>query len=214
MTNRAADQRKAARVAGFLYLIIIITSLLSVFLVESKLVVPEDAAATFNNIMANELLFRIGAAYDLIMYASVVVLSVALYVILKTVNKNLALFGLSLRLGEAILGCLTALSSFIILLLINGKDFSLVFETEQLHVLVGLFLEVNYAVTSIVFIFLSLGSLVFCYLFFQSNYIPRILAAFGIFSFLLTIIGTFINILSPFSTWMLWGGVRRLFFLN
>jgi hypothetical protein len=103
MTTRAADVslRKTVRVAGFLYLIIIVTSLLSMIFIDSKLIVPGDDAATFNNIMANELLFRIGVAYDLTMFASVVILAWALYVILKTVNKNLALLGLFWRLGEA-----------------------------------------------------------------------------------------------------------------
>jgi hypothetical protein len=190
-------QQKAARVAGFLYLIIIITSILSMILVESKLIVPGDAAATVNNIMANELLFRIGAAYDLIMFASVVILSVALYVILKTVNKNLALLALSWRLAEAILGCVAALSSLIVLLLLNGEIYSAAFATQQLQALVGLFLDVRSAALTLVFVFLSLGTIVFCYLFFKSKYIPRILAAFGIFSFLLMLIGSFVSILLP-----------------
>jgi hypothetical protein len=193
----ADTQQKAARVAGFLYLIIIITSILSMILVESKLVVPGDAAATVNNIMANELLFRIGAAYDLIMFASVVILSVALYVILKTVNKNLALLALSWRLAEAILGCVAALSSLIVLLLLNGEIYSAAFATQQLQALVGLFLDVRSAALTLVFVFLSLGTIVFCYLFFKSKYIPRILAAFGIFSFLLMLIGSFVSILLP-----------------
>jgi len=197
-SNKTADtQQKAARVAGFLYLIIIITSILSMILVESKLVVPGDAAATVNNIMANELLFRIGAAYDLIMFASVVILSVALYVILKTVNKNLALLALCWRLAEAILGCVAALSSLIVLLLLNGEIYSAAFETQQLQALVRLFLDVRSAALTLVFVFLSLGTIVFCYLFFKSKYIPRILAAFGIFSFLLMLIGSFVSILLP-----------------
>ncbi|GAH06899.1 unnamed protein product, partial [marine sediment metagenome] len=63
----------------------------------SKLIVPGNDAATFNNIMANEWLFRTIAAYDLLMIVSVVILSLALYVILKTVNKNLALLALRLK---------------------------------------------------------------------------------------------------------------------
>ena len=197
MANRMADtsQQKAARVAGLAYLLIIITSLLAMIFGPFKLIVKGNHVATFNNIMANEGLFRIGAAYDLIMFASVVILALALYVVLKPVNKNLALLALLWRLGEAILGCLTVLGSFIVMLLLNGEEYSTVFETEQLQALVGLFLDVNSAVLSIVFVFLSLGTIVFCYLFFKSKYIPGILAAFGIFSFLLMLIGTFVSIL-------------------
>jgi hypothetical protein len=199
MTNRITDVslRKAARVAGLAYFLIIVTSLLSMMFVESKLVVPGDDAATFNNIMANEWLFRIGAAYDLIMFASVVILAVALYVILKTVNKNLALLALSWRLAEAILGGVTVLISFIVLQLLNGEAYSAVFKTEQLQALVGLFLDVRTAALEIVIVFLCLGTIIFCYLFFKSRYIPRTLAAWGIFSFILMLIYTFMKIFLP-----------------
>jgi hypothetical protein len=162
-----------------------------------KLIVEGNDAATFSNLMANELLFRITAAYDLIMYASVVILSIALYAILKTVNKNLALFALCCRLIEAIMGCLAVLSSLVVLQLLNGENYSAVFEAEQLQALVGLFLDVHSAALSILIVFISLGTIVFCYLFFKSKYIPRILAVFGIFSFLLVLIKAFVVILFP-----------------
>ncbi len=153
--------------------------------------------------MANQLLFRIGSAYELIMYASVVILAWALYVILKPVNKNLALLALLWRLVEAILGCISVLSGLIVLQLLNGENYSAAFETEQLQALVRLFLDVQWAVVTILFVFISLGTIVFCYLFFKSKYIPRILAAFGIFSFLLALIGSFVNILVPNNTAMM-----------
>jgi len=189
--------QKAARIAGLMYFLIIITSLLSMIFGPYKLIVEGNVAATFKNIMDNELLFRIGTIYDLIMFASVVILSVALYAVLKTVNRNLALLGLLWRLGEAILGCLSVLSSLIILQLLKGKGFSLIFEFGQVQTLVGLFLDVSSAAISMVMVFLSLGTIINCYLFFKSKYIPRILAAFGIFSFLLVLIWSFLNILIP-----------------
>jgi hypothetical protein len=109
------------------------------------------------------------------------------------------------------LGCLTALSRFLVLLLLNSQDSSSVFETGQLQALIGVFLNVNSAVIAIVFVFLSLGSIAFCYVFFTSRYIPRLLAAFGIVAYLLTLIGTFINIFFPFDAWMVFGAPTILF---
>jgi len=199
MTSRIADisQRKATRVAGIAFLLTLIIPILSTIFVYSKLIVSGNAVATANNIMANEVLFRIGIASDLIMSMNVVVLSLALYVILKTVNQELALFALLWRLGEATLVGVAALSSLIALLLLNGGVYSVVFESEQLQALAGLFLDVRYAVFSITFAFLGLGMTVFCYLFFKSRYIPGILAAFGIVSYLLLLIYSFVNILLP-----------------
>jgi hypothetical protein len=160
-----------------------------------KLIVPGNDAATTNNIMANELLFRIGVANDTLMFVLVVVLSLALYVILKTVNKNLALLALLMRFGEGIIGgVVTLLGGLIPLLLLNGET---EFETEQLQALIGLFLDVQTAGLNIVIIFMGLGGIVFCYLFLKSKYIPRVLAAWGILTYLTMLILSFVNILLP-----------------
>jgi hypothetical protein len=200
MTKLTADKslQKAARVAGLAYLLIIVTSTPLWAFDTFKFIVEGNDAATFSNIMAKELLFRFTTAYELFMYVGVVILSIALYAILKTVNKDLALFALCCRLIEAIMGCLVVLSSLVVLQLLNGENYSAVFEAEQLHALVGLFLvDVQSAARSILIVFISLGTIVFCYLFFKSKYIPRILAGFGIFSFLLTLIYYIVAILFP-----------------
>ena len=56
-----------------------------------RLIVPGNAAETARNIAAHESLFRLNIACDLIYVAGVVVLLAALYVILKRVDRNLAL---------------------------------------------------------------------------------------------------------------------------
>ena len=120
------------------------------------------------------------------------------YVILKTVNKNLALLAMLLRSGEAILGSATVLISFIVLLLLNGKDYSSVFETEKLNALAGLFLNVRTAALDIVLIFVGIGGTIFCYLFFKSYYVPRVLALWGIFTYISMLLIGLINILLPY----------------
>jgi hypothetical protein len=161
--------------------LVILLGIVSVgFLVESN-IVPGDEAATVRNILANELLFRAGIAGEVMMYVLVVLLSLALYVILRTVNGNLALLALLWRLGEAIIGGgVTVISGLIPLLLLNGEA---AFETEQLQALVGLFLQVRQAGLDVVLIFIGMGGTLFCYLFFRSKYVPRILAAWGMFTY-------------------------------
>ena len=199
MTNRTAEASPLfyARITGFLYMFIIIIGVLNGIFIDSKLIVLGNDAATATNIIANDLLFRTGIASILVLYASVVVLSWALYVLLKKVNKNLALLAMILRSGEAILGAATVLISFIVLLLLNGNGYSTVFESEQLQAFVGVFLNVRTAGLDIVLLFVGLGGTVFCYLFFTSKYVPRILAAWGIFTYLSMIILSFVSILFP-----------------
>ncbi len=200
MTDPIIDTslRSAVKVAGIAYLLALIIPTLSTIFIFSKLIVSGNDAATAYNIMANELLFRIGITSDLIMATIIVVHALVLYVILKTVNKDLALLALSWRLGEASLVCVAALCGLITLLLLNGTVYSVVFDTAQLQALAGLFLDIRYAVYfSIVYVFLGLGSTIFNYLFLKSKYIPGSLAALGIFSYLLLLIYAFVNILLP-----------------
>ncbi len=198
MTNYTVDasQRKAAKVAGLIFLFIVIGWTLNWTLVDSKLIVAGNATATVNNIMANELLFRIGITNQLIFSISGVVLALALYIILKPVNKNLALLALFLKLTEAILGAVIALCSFIALLILKGQALT-VFEPEQIQTLVGLFLNGRISISAIPMVFLGINLMVFFYLLFKSKYVPRILAGFGILSYALIFIYALITLLLP-----------------
>ncbi len=199
MTDHITDisQQTAVKIAGWAYLLIILTSILSMVLGPYRFMQSGDIAITFNNLVAHELSFRLDTAYGLIMFASVVVLAVALYVILKPVNKTLAFLAMLWRVAEAVLGCLMILSSLIVLLLIDGGNYAAVFDTGQLHALVGLFLDLNLAALSMLFVFIGLGTIVNCYLFYKSQYIPRILASVGIFAFSLVLIAALGSIIVP-----------------
>ena len=197
MTNHTtvASQFIYARVAGLSYLITIVLGIFSVNFIASSLIVPGDGAATISNIVSNEMLFRIGIASEIMMYVLVILLSLALYVVLKSVNKNLALLALLWRVAEAIIGgATTVLSGIIPLLLLNSEA---VFETEQLQALVGLFLDVRGAGLDIVLIFIGMGGTIFCYLFYKSKYVPRTLAVWGILTYLTMLILSFASILLP-----------------
>ncbi|MCH7887085.1 MAG: DUF4386 domain-containing protein [Candidatus Marinimicrobia bacterium] len=93
MTNRTADisLRKAARIAGFGYLIIFILGIFANFFGFESLIVPGNAATTANNIIANESLFRFGIAGWVFILTIDAVVAWALYVLLKTVNRSLSL---------------------------------------------------------------------------------------------------------------------------
>lgn len=184
-----------ARVAGLAYLLTMMLGIFSVNFVETRLIVPENSAETVNNIMENEILFRVGVASEIMMFVLVVLLSFALYVVLKTVDRNLALLALLWRLAEAIVGAGTIILSGLIPLLLLNKRAE--FETEHLQAWVGMFLDVRSAGLDVVLIFIGVGGMVFCYLFFKSKYVPRILAAWGIFTYLTMLIISFVSILTP-----------------
>jgi hypothetical protein len=199
MTDRTADSSQLvyARIAGVAYILIIVIGVLSGTLIDSKLIVPGDDGLTARNIMDNELLFRIGIIGALVMYAGVLLLSAALYVVLEKVNRNLALLAMLLRSGEAIVGVAMVLLSFVVLFLLNGEGRSTAFDTPQLHALAGVFLDVRAGGLDLVLVLVGLGGTVFCYSFFVSRYVPRALAAWGIFTYLSILVLAFVSILMP-----------------
>ena len=85
------SQRKAATVVGFSYLFALPPAIFSEFYVLGKLLVYNNAVETARNIMAHERLFRLGTASNLTVFAIDIVLITALYAVLKSVNRNLAL---------------------------------------------------------------------------------------------------------------------------
>jgi hypothetical protein len=184
-----------ARLAGLAYVLIILIGIFSVSYIETSLVVAGDDAATVNNLLANQLRFRIGVLSEILMFVLVILLSLALYVILKRVDKNLALLALLWRFGEAIIGGGVAVLSGIVPLLLLNRESAL--NAEQLQPLVGLFLAVRGAGLDVVLIFVGAGGTLFCYLFFKSKLIPRILAAWGMLTYLSMLILAIVSILVP-----------------
>src|SRR5436305_9255375 len=86
-----ASPQAYARIGGALYLIIIVAGILGELFIRGRIIVTGDAAATAHNIMASQSLWRVGIAGDLVMHVCDVPLMLIFYVLLRPVNKNLAL---------------------------------------------------------------------------------------------------------------------------
>lgn len=193
-----SSQSNAARLAGLLYLIAMATGLFAEFYVHfpSTLIVSGDAAKTASNIMANERLYRIGIANNIVTFAIDVVLIWALYVLLKPVNRNLALLAVFFRLVETTIACAAIINSYVAMQFVSDADHLKAFDSNQIQALS--ILHDTYALTFVVVaIFLGLGSTIFNYLLFKSRYIPKALAAWGVFASLLLLMSQFAIIIFP-----------------
>ena len=167
--------KKTARMAGFLYLIYLVIQISSNVLGWSRLIVFGDAATTAKNIMASAWQFRIGFVGDLVAAVLFLVTAWALYVLLKPVNKNLALLFLLLNLGGVAVQCLSDLHLFAALLLSSGADYLRVFQADQLQALAMLFLYLRQNGFMIAQIFFGAWLFPLGYLVFKSGFLPRIL---------------------------------------
>ena len=198
MTTTSIDdsQRKAARVAGFAYLFSLAIEVIHEFFISPHLNVAGNAAETARNILAHEQLFRLGIACDLIYAAGTVVLLAALYVILKPVSRTLALLATFWRLIYAVTWVVIALNLFTALRLLSGTDYLQAFGAEQLQALARLHLS-GFDTYYVGLLFYGLASTACAYLWLESRYIPRGLAAWGVIASAWCAICTFVFIISP-----------------
>src|SRR5262245_18571661 len=104
------SQRTAAKIAGVTGLLGVAIVVFGNYVLLSPLIVPRDAVETARNIMAHQTQARLALICFLLYSANVVVLLAALYVILKPVNRILALIGALFRLVFALLWFLATLS--------------------------------------------------------------------------------------------------------
>jgi hypothetical protein len=154
------SQRTAARVAGFAYLVTFATVVYVNFGIHDRLMVAGNAAETARNILAHERLFRIGIAGDLVYCAGVVVLLTALYVILKPVNRGLALLAAFWRLVWVLIWLVMTLNLFAALRLLRGADYLRAFEAERLQALARLYLGTRFDYYYVGLLFGALASTV------------------------------------------------------
>src|SRR5207244_13255702 len=109
---------KAARVAGAVYLSMVLTAPFSLIYVPRKLIVQGNATATANNILAHETLFRLGIVADLITAVIFIFVVMALYRLLSGVNRTHASHMVALVLVSAAFGFIYLLNNFVSLILI------------------------------------------------------------------------------------------------
>jgi len=170
-------RQKTARVAGFLYLLHFVTFFLADNGVHSTAVGSVDVAATIRNIVSSQGLFRMGFVSFLLTAVFFVLAAWALYVLLKPVNKDVALLFVLLNLGGVAIWCVSQLGEYAVLLLMNGSTDLQVFQTDQLQALSALFLKLYQHGYMIAQIVLNLWLFPLGYLVYKSGFLPRI---FGI----------------------------------
>jgi len=180
-TELERAQRTAARIVGFLYLFTNATAIYA-FSVRNKLIVPRDAAHSAANIVGSESLFRTAIAMELVTIAAVLVLVWGLYVTLKPINLNLVWLGTFFRLAENFVLAFVTVLEIAVLVVVKSPAYLQAFSAEQSQGLAYAVIRVYDNTFNIGFFFLGIGSAVFSYVWLKSGYIPKVLAAWGIFA--------------------------------
>ncbi len=166
--------KKAARIAGLLYLVYILLTIFSTA-ISSGLVIAEDADVTASQIMASEWRFRLGFMSELVAGGVFLLAAWALYLLLKPVEKNLAILFVFLNLGGVAVQSINTLNLFAPSLILNGAGYLDAFPDGQLHTLAMLFIELHDSGFMIAQLFFAAWLFPLGYLVFKSGYLPRIL---------------------------------------
>src|SRR3984893_4552430 len=136
--------KNPGRFAGLLYLLTSIFGVFAMIYVPTKLIVDGNAAATANNILASQTLFRLGIAGELISQAGFIFVALALYDLLKGVNRRHASLMVTLVVASIPIAFLNEVNSFAALDLIRGADFLSIFDKPQRDALAMLFLNLHF----------------------------------------------------------------------
>src|SRR5256886_8089949 len=165
--------KKSARIAGALYLSMVITGPFALIYVPNKLIMRGNAAATADNILAHETMFRLAILADLIGSVIFICLGIALYKLLSSVNKTWAGLMVAFVLVSAAVGFLNTLNNIAALTLFRGADFLAVFDKPQRDALAYLFVRLHSQGILINEIFWRLWPFPSGLSIFRSGFLPR-----------------------------------------
>lgn len=192
----AASVNRTARRAGALYLALMPFGFFGTIYVPSALVVSGDAATTSRNIMASEWLFRSGMVSQLIGQVIFVFLVLALYRLLRPVDRDHAVLMVVLALLAVPIAFLNEVNHLAVLHLLSNADNG-AFTTSQLQAQVMVFLDMRENGIHVTQVFWGLWLLPLGFLVFRSGFLPRLLGILLVIAGAAYVIDAGTRILSP-----------------
>ncbi|NRF38056.1 DUF4386 domain-containing protein [Pedobacter sp. LMG 31643] len=184
--------KKTARIAGAIYLVVVLTGMFSLAYVPSQLIFWNDAAKTLQHITSSQQLYRMGIASSMICYLAFTLLPIVLYRLLRHVDENYAKLMVIFALISVPISLLNLQHKFDVLSIISGADYLKDLSQQQLQSRVLFSLESYDSGLLIVQIFWGLWLFPFGYLVYHSKTLPKILGVFlmlGCFGYLINVLG-------------------------
>lgn len=197
MSKFAASPQSYVRIAGACYLLIILLGALGQLVVRGSMIVPDNAIATVENILASPLLWRLGAVGDIAMHLLDIPLMIILYFLLKPVHKPIALMALALNVIQTAVLATNKLALITPLILLGNAHYAIAFTPEQINAQIMLLLEVHNYGFGLGLIFFGFACLCYGYLIFKSRYFPKAIGAFMAAAGLCYLINSVVLIIAP-----------------
>lgn len=186
------EKTKTARIAGLIYLVVIITGMFSLAYVPKKLIDWNNGAATFSNITASPSLFRLGIYSSVVCYVAFVFLPIVLYKLLRAVNESQARAMVILALLSVPLSFNNLQHKYVALTLTGKESFLQNISIEDLQSKLMLSLNQYNDGLLLTTVFWGLWLFPFGLLVYKSGFIPKIfgvLLMFGCVGYLINFTG-------------------------
>ena len=183
-----------ARMGGVLYLIIIIGGLFGAGYVPSMIVVHGDAAATVNNILTNESLYRFGLGVHIIVALCNIPLAVIFYDLFEFANKSLSRLVMLFILVSATIEGVSLLNKFVPLILLQSAAIMTVEQLQATAYMHFLLHEIGFNLS---LAFFGCYCLLAGYLIFRLGVLPRIIGLLLAMGGACYLINSFANFLVP-----------------
>jgi hypothetical protein len=197
MASLETSPKTLARIGGALYLFIIVAGIFGELFVRGALIVSGNAAATAANIAAHEGLWRLGIAGDLAMHIADLPLLVILYVLMRPVNRDLALLVVLFDAVQSAVLVGSKLNLLMPLFAQGDAGYLKAFAPEQLQALSYLSMRMDSNGFGFGLIFFGCGCLVLGWLIRRSGYLPWILGALIQLAGACYLVNSFALILAP-----------------
>ena len=181
-----------AKVAGVLYLVVVITGMFSLAYVPKQLFDWDNPSVTFQNILNNETLFRFSIAGSMICYTAFIFLPVVLHQLLQEVNNLLAKIMVIISLISIPISFINLQNKYAVLSLIEISRKQDIHSIQEIQEQIMLYLNQYDNGILIATIFWGLWLLPFGYLVYKSGFLPKIfgiLLMLGCFGYLINYFG-------------------------
>lgn len=166
---------KTARLAGFLYFIVVLTGIFTLAYVPGKLIEWDDAALTYTRIRDSEMLFRFSILAGVICYTTFLFLPLALYKLFNNVSTPHAIAMVMLAVVSVPLSLYNLVHKVHVLTLIENEPLHQTIAAESSPYLAMQSLQYYDHGIGIISIFWGLWLLPLGYLVYRCAFLPKIL---------------------------------------
>lgn len=171
MHSRKAEARRA----GLLYLLVLVTAPLNLILIPGRFIVVGDATATAARLVDGGALYRLGVVAGLVSNVAFLLVGLALFELLKDVDRARARAMLVLLAVAVVIGGVNLVHQLAPLVLLGGAPFLAAIPRPELEALAYTFLRLRDVTNHVAMTYWGLWLLPLGQLVLRSGFLPPIL---------------------------------------